>query len=134
MRRGTENTSEKNMARVYLDTNIYIDAAYRNPQINNQLLAHEVYYSPLSTHILFYTFKLNIPQPTIDILGSKFKIVDLAASILQDALRGPTKDLEDNIQLHSAADAECVFFLTSDKKLLAMKFFGKAKIAETIKR
>lgn len=120
------------MARVYLDTNVYIDAAYRNPQINNRLLAHEVYYSSLSTHILFYTFRLKVPQPTIDVLESKFKIVDLTISILQNALRGPTKDLEDNIQLHSAAEAECDYFLTSDKKLLAMKFFGKTKIAATL--
>lgn len=122
------------MARVYLDTNAYIDAAYRNPHVNNQLLALEVYYSPLSTHILFYTFKLPIPQPTIDILESKFKVVDLTTNILRNALRGPTKDLEDNIQLHSSADAECDYFLTSDKKLLAMKFFGKTKIVDTLRK
>lgn len=120
------------MARVYLDTNVYIDAAYRNPQINNRFLTHEVYYSPLSTHILFYTFKLKIPQPTIDVLESKFKIVDLTADTLQNALRGPTEDLEDNIQLHSAAEAGCEYFLTNDAKLLGMKFFGKAKILATL--
>lgn len=35
-------------------------------------------------------------------------------------------------QLHSAAEAECDYFLTSDKKLLAMKFFGKTRIVSTL--
>ena len=48
------------------------------------------------------------------------------------SLDGPTKDLEDNIQLHSAAKTEADFFLTNDKKLLKMKFFGKMRIVTTI--
>lgn len=43
-------------------------------------------------------------------------------------MEGPTKDLEDNIQLHSAAEAESDIFLTADKKLVDMKFFGKTQI------
>lgn len=54
-------------------------------------------------------------------------------NIFVDALhRAPEKqileNLEDNIQLHSAAEAECDFFLTSDDKLLKIKFFGKTEI------
>lgn len=120
------------MVRVYLDTNVYIDVTYRNPEIITQLIDHAIYYSPLSTHILFYAFKMKIPQPTIEVVESKFKIVDLTADILQNALRGPTEDLEDNIQLHSAAEAFCEYFLTNDTKLLDMKFFGKTKILSSI--
>lgn len=44
------------------------------------------------------------------------------------ALEGPTVDFEDNTQLHSAAEAECDYFLTNDEKLLKMKFFGKTRL------
>ena len=52
--------------------------------------------------------------------------------IVDAALTGPTVDFEDNVQLHSAAEEDCNLFLTSDKKILAMKFFGKVKIAGEI--
>lgn len=43
-----------------------------------------------------------------------------------------SNDLEDNIQLNSAIKADCNFFLTFDKKLLKMKFFGKMKIVSSL--
>ena len=52
----------------------------------------------------------------------------LTEYILDKALQGPTKDLEDNIQLHSAAEADCDFFITRDRQLLALGYFGKTKI------
>jgi len=51
----------------------------------------------------------------------------LTDKILDLALEGPVDDLEDNIQLHSASEAECDVFLTNDKRLLGIKFFGKTK-------
>lgn len=61
--------------------------------------------------------------------------VFLDTNIYIDAVhRDPTSDLEDNIQLHSAAEADCDYFLTSDKKLLAMIYFGKTKIVSTLQR
>lgn len=63
---------------------------------------------------------------------SDFNIIDLDKDILDKALESPTKDLEDNIQLHSAAEAECDYFLTEDKGLLKMKFFGKTKIVKNL--
>lgn len=62
----------------------------------------------------------------------KFSIVDLSRSILDKALQGPTADLEDNIQLHSAAEADCDLFLTNDERLLKITFFGKTKIVPHI--
>lgn len=58
-------------------------------------------------------------------LQEQFGIVPLTEHILNKALEGPTNDLEDNIQLHSAAEAQCDIFLTNDKKLLNLKYFGK---------
>lgn len=37
---------------------------------------------------------------------NEFAPIDLTELILENSLNGPTSDLEDNIQLHSAAEAE----------------------------
>lgn len=120
------------MAQVFLDTNIYIDAVYRKPEVREQFLSHEIYYSPLSAHILFYVLRLKVPNDTIVTVLNEYVPIDFTLFILENALKGPTPDLEDNIQLHSAAEAECDYFLTSDKKLLAMIYFGKTKIVRTL--
>ncbi len=121
------------MARVFLDTNVYIDAVHRKTEVNRQFLDHKIFYSTLSTHILFYALKLKVPHRATHAVEEEFEIIDFTSSILGNALAGPTPDLEDNIQLHSAAEAECDYFLTSDKKLLAMTFFGKTRIVDTLK-
>lgn len=59
-------------------------------------------------------------------------LIPFTELIAQSALLGPVADFEDNVQLHSAASADCDFFLTSDKKLLDMKFFGKARIIQEL--
>lgn len=119
------------MAKVFLDANFYIDAVYRKPEVNKQFLDREIYFSPLSTHILFYALKLKVPHPKIEKMSRKFEAVKLNWKILEKALSGPTPDLEDNIQLHSCAETDCDYFLTNDEKLLKMKFFGKAKIVKS---
>ena len=117
------------MAKAFLDTNVYIDFAYRKPQIRSIINAHQIYLSPLSFHILCYVNKIKIPTDELQELRKyEFNIIDFTEEILNKALMGPTKDFEDNVQLHSAAEAQCDIFLTSDTKLLNMKFFGKAKI------
>lgn len=55
-------------------------------------------------------------------------MIDFSEDILDKALDGPSADLEDNIQLHSAAEAEADLFLTNDEGLLNLKFFGKTEI------
>lgn len=120
------------MGKVFLDTNVYIDATKRNKQSLEYFRDKLLFISALSTHIAFYSLKLKVPDRDIDAVQQQFGIVSLSEDILTKALVGPTTDLEDNIQLHSAAEAECDYFLTSDKKLLAMKFFGKTKIVATL--
>lgn len=118
------------MARVFLDTNIFIDAIHRAPekQILETLEGKVIYVSPLSFHIYCYTFKIKIPNKKVALQKEKFHLSDFSENILEKALEGPTADLEDNIQLHSAAEADCDIFLTSDEKLLKIKFFGKVQI------
>ena len=116
------------MARVFLNTNIYIDVTKRAKEKWGSLEGNLLFISPLSTHILFYARKLEVPDQAVNELQEQFGIVPFTKYILDKALEGPTKDLEDNIQLHSAAEAECDVFLTLDKKLLNMKFFGKTRI------
>ncbi len=120
------------MANIYLDTNKVLDVAFRNQAIRDSLDGQNVFISPLSIHILCYTEKRIVPDELVMALVQEHLIVDLTTDILEKALGGPTSDLEDNIQLHSAAEAECDYFLTNDKKLLAMKFFGKTRIADTL--
>lgn len=122
------------MARVFLDTNYFIDAIHRKPekQILDQLLGHIPFISPLTLHIYCYAYRIKIPNQKVIYQKEKFQLVDFTGNILDKALAGPTADLEDNIQLHSATEANCDFFLTSDEKLLKMKFFGKTQIMATL--
>lgn len=120
------------MAKVFLDTNIYIDLIERAQEKWEGLRANLLYISPLSTHILFYTSKRNVPDPEVDELQKQFGIIPLTEGIFYNAMIGPTSDLEDNIQLHSAVETECDIFLTNDKQLLKMKFFGKTQILPEI--
>ena len=120
------------MARVFLDTNFYIDITKRAKEKWMLLSGNLLFISPLSTHILFYARKLKVPDQEVNDLQEQFGIVPFTEHILDKALVGPTEDLEDNIQLHSAAEADCDLFLTSDRKLLSQKFFGKVRIEESL--
>lgn len=122
------------MAKIFLDTNIFIDAIHRAPEkrILDDLEGHVIYTSPLSFHIYCYAFKIEIPNQKIIGQKEKFHIVDFFDDILNKSLEGPTIDLEDNIQLQSATETQCDIFLTNDKKLLKLKYFGKMKILSQI--
>ncbi|MDO8452727.1 MAG: hypothetical protein Q7S79_03160 [bacterium] len=120
------------MARIFLDTNFYIDIAKRDKPKMESLRKELLFISPLSTHVLFYAQKLKVPDQEINELQSYFGIVHLTKEIHDRALEGPTNDFEDNIQLHSAVEADCDYFLTSDKGLLKLKFFGKAQILPSL--
>lgn len=117
------------MARVFLDTNILIDLAEKRKDLDSSSFNNEkLFLSPLSVHILFYVTKRKIPYATISEIIDMLSFVQFDDIICYKALEGPTADFEDNAQLHSAAEADCNIFLTSDKKILGMKFFGKVKI------
>lgn len=120
------------MDRIFLDANYYIDITKRKKSKLESLRGYLLFASPLSTHILFYTRRLKVPDAEVNRLQKHFGVVPLTKHVLEKALEGPTKDLEDNIQLHSAAEAECDYFLTNDKNLLKMKFFGKTKIVNRL--
>ena len=72
--------------------------------------------------------KRKVPFSKLQTILKPFSIQDFTEKISVQSLSGPTNDFEDNVQLHSAADAECDIFLTNDKDLLEMKFFGKTQI------
>lgn len=120
------------MAKIFLDANWVIDITKRKPKSRQVLDGLQVFISPLSIHILCYYYKLKIPDETLAKFVDEYYLVEISSKLLKKALRGPTPDLEDNIQLHSAAEADCDYFLTNDKKLLKMKFFGKAHITNKI--
>ena len=86
------------MARVFLDTNYFIDIAQRNPGVGKAVDGQEIVISSLSVHILAYINKINIPNVALTRLVNQVQVVDFDKKVLNLALRGPTKDLEDNIQ------------------------------------
>lgn len=120
------------MAKVFLDTNIFIDVAQRDPAIRESLDCLEINVSTLSIHIFCYTSKIRLPNELLEKYLDEYKITNLTKQILRKSLKGPTSDLEDNIQLHSAVEADCDYFLTNDRKLLNMSFFGKTQIIDNL--
>ncbi len=122
------------MAKVFLDANYFIDIVEQRKQISwEDFTSHTLYLSPLSVHILTYLYKYSMPHHKLKgTLNEYLTFVSADASLVEHALLGPTADFEDNVQLHSAAAADCNLFLTQDKKLLGMKFFGKVEVAARI--
>lgn len=122
------------MAKIFLDANIYIDVIKKRTDAQlEDFQNQDIFISPLSVHILTYTYKYKVPNSELDVNPELFNIVSLDNDIVKNALLGPTDDFEDNVQLHSAAKAQCDLFLTKDKKLLNLKFFGKTKIIQDLK-
>lgn len=117
------------MARIFLDANIVIDLIERRKDVHpEQFQTHKLFITPLSIHILAYLYKYQMPEEKLLDMQKQIALVPFDKIIFDKALLDPTSDFEDNVQLHSAAEAECEFFLTEDKKLLDMKFFGKTRI------
>lgn len=122
------------MARVFLDTNYFIDAVERRPEktILKSLVGHISFISPLSIAIYCYLYKIKVPNKQLSIQLEEFQLCDLSQNTSEKALIGPTQDYEDNVQLHSAAEADCDTFVTSDEKLLKLKFFGKMELKSSL--
>lgn len=117
------------MARVFLDANTFIDLIVpRGIKKLQQFENHELFISPLSVHIFLYVYKQKVPLRKLENLIKYLSLTPLDNELTNKALRGPTDDFEDNIQLHSAAAADCNFFLTNDQKLLNMRFFGRVEM------
>lgn len=121
------------MAKVFLDANYFIGLANRTPETDVDILnGQKGYISALSCDILCYVNKVKLPDKKIQAYTEEFILVHLTNALIEKAFDGPTSDMEDNIQLHSAAEADCDYFLTNDKKLLAMTYFGKTKMVSTL--
>lgn len=117
------------MEKIFLDANILIDLVEKRKDLQPEdLSSYDVFITPLSAHILMYITHQKVPYPTFSEIIKPFSIEVFDENILKQSLAGPTDDFEDNIQLHSATEAECDLFLTNDKKLLNMKFFGNVQI------
>lgn len=123
------------MANIFIDTNFFIKlySSKKDLPIDFSILeSNNFFVSTLTYHIVAYLQKVKIPNDEFYNTTNTFEIVNFTENILDSSLQGPTSDLEDNIQLNSAANSDCDYFLTFDKKLLKMKFFGKMRIASTI--
>lgn len=120
------------MEKAFLDTNIVIDIAYRNQSKSKMLDGKLIYISPLSIHILCYVKQCSLPDKYLEKFVEQFYIESFTENLLRLALQGPTDDLEDNIHLQTALKANCDYFVTDDKELLKMKFFGKVKIVSSL--
>lgn len=118
------------MAKIFLDTNYFIDALHRRPEKNilSSLEGNIVYISPLAVHIYCYIFRIKTPDARVTSQVEKFILADMTNVVVTRALQGPTEDFEDNVQLHSASEATCDIFFTEDKRLLSLRFFGKLQI------
>lgn len=121
------------MANLFLDANAFIDLAQRHRVYTlEDFTDHLLYVSPLSVHILCYVYKYKLPQERLDKLLREVALVELTTDLVLLASQGPTPDFEDNLQLHSAAQADCDVFLTSDEALLKMTFFGTMRLSQDL--
>lgn len=123
------------MARIFLDANKVINlVSKRGAESVDNFAGHQLVASPLSIHILCYISKKSLPDAELEEFVQKLNLVNINEDIVNRALKGPTPDFEDNIQLHSAAEVECDYFLTADKHLLNLKFFGRTIIADSTEK
>jgi len=121
------------MARVFLDTNIFIDAIEdRDGFLIGKLDQLSLYVSVLSISTWTYVYKHNVPNSKFESLFETYNFIDTTCEIAQKAAFGPTSDFEDNVQLHSASEADCDIFLTKDIELLKLGYFGKVRICESL--
>lgn len=120
------------MANIFLDANPLIDIFNQRNPFTIDVITHTYYISTLSIHILAYVNKLSIPNPDLNQLPKYFTLLSVTEALIKKASLGPTTDLEDNIQLHSASTAGCDQFLTNDKNLLKLGYFGQTQIIRAI--
>lgn len=121
------------MAKIFLDTNTFIDVVEgRDKTLFDTLSKNTLFVSVASISIWVYVYKHKILSKKNLDLFSTFNFVDHTAGISKKSFKGPTDDFEDNVQLHSAVKTNCILFLTKDKGLLKLGYFGNTKISDTI--
>lgn len=113
------------MGKIFLDVNVLIDVfLQRDKHSARALESHRLCTSALSFHIMAYVAKLKLPNAYLTTALSYLEVLPLDRAILRESMQGPTQDLEDNIQITSAVRAECMQFVTRDKRLLALRRIG----------
>jgi predicted nucleic acid-binding protein len=121
------------MAKVFLDTNTFIDfIESRDKLLGKALDGSDLSVSTLSIGIWTYVYKRLVPDKGLLEMFNTFNFVDYTASIAKKSVVGPTTDFEDNVQLHSAVEANCTYFITKDLKLLKLGYFGKVHISDSL--
>lgn len=120
------------MATIFLDTNILIDLYGRDKSWATKLTSHNLYVSTLSCHVLCYAAKIKIPDLKLNQLLKNMGIISIDNEVVVRSLQGPTDDLEDNLQLHACTNSKCQYFLTGDKLLLKLGYFGETAIVNHI--
>ena len=75
------------MAKVFLDTNAFIDLVEERRQITlNQLDGHDLFISPLSIHILMYITKRKIPYSRLNNIIDAFFLIAFDITISDHSL------------------------------------------------
>ncbi len=120
------------MAKAFLDTNYILDIFMRRTRKLSDVGNNDLFFSPLSFPTISYVHKLRMPNQKLQNILKDLFVVNFTDTILKKSLIGPTSDIEDNIQLHSASSSHCDYFLTSDKQLLKMKYFGEVEIISSL--
>lgn len=121
------------MAKVFLDANTYIDfMESRDLLLAKELDGADLLVSTLSIGIWMYIYKRFVPNSGLLEMFNTFNFVDYTSSIARKSVLGPTSDFEDNVQLHSASEANCDTFITKDLKLLKLGYFGKVHISGSL--
>jgi len=86
----------------------------------------------LPIHILCYVCKYKLPKKILTQIASPNNLSRTDTNLVLLASQDPTPDFEDNLQLHSAAHANCDIFLINDTALLKMTFFGKMRLSQNL--
>ena len=121
------------MVNIFLDVNVLVNYIRGNsPDLLREISKNKLVVSSLTWHILYYLLRSKVPNINLNSIYDVVNSVELSNKIVEMAMAGPTNDFEDNVQLYSAIEEDCDYFLTLDTKLLKMKYFGKVKICDKI--
>lgn len=121
------------MASIFLDANAFFDVVLQRRNVGElDVDKNRFCISVLTIHVFTYSAKKKVPNKKLDRALGMYQTIPLSRLVALKSLSGPTPDFEDNVQLHSAVEADCDLFLTNDTELLKLAYFGKIKIVGQI--
>ena len=121
--------------KIFLDTNIIMDYLLRENRPNYNVSMRVLYAARCNPDIIAYTSVQSLTdaaffftkksmtssewflQPVKDLL-SYVRLRNISEQDAYNAMSGNFSDFEDDLQLQCAIDAECVYFITGDQKIL----------------